>query len=102
MTDLFNECEDSKVASYADHTTPYSCGTDMTSVALELQASATKLFRWFKNNHLKANPRKSHILLSTNKPKIVSIDRIPLAASSHEKSLGITIDSELKFENHIA
>ena len=99
MTDLFYECKDSNVASYADHTTPYSCGTDMTSVALELQASASELFRWFKNNHLKANP---YILLSTNKPKIVSIDRIPLAASSHEKSLGITIYSELKFENHIA
>ena len=41
------------------------------------------------------------ILLSTNKLEIVSIDGIPLAASSHEKLLGVTIDSELKFENHI-
>ena len=51
--------------------------------------------------HLKANSGKSHILLSTNKLEIVSIDRIPLAASSHEKLLGVTIASELKFENHI-
>ena len=101
MINLFYECEDSNVASYADDTTPYSCATDIPSVALELQASATKLFLWFKNNHLKANPGKSHILLSTNKLEIVSIDGIPLAASSHEKLLGVTIDSELKFENHI-
>ena len=60
-----------------------------------LQASATKLFRWFKNNHLKANPGKSHILLSTSKLKIVSIDGIPLVASSHEKLLGVTINLEL-------
>ena len=81
--------------------TPYLCATDIPNVALKLQASATKLFRWFKNNHLKANSEKSHILLSSKKPEIVSVDGISLAASSHEKLLGVIIDSELKFENHI-
>ena len=87
MIDLFYECEDSNVASYDDDTTPYSCVTDIPTVVLELQASTTKLFRWFKNNHLKANPGKYHILLSSKKPEIVSNDRIPFVASSHEKSL---------------
>ena len=76
MTDLFYECEDSNLVSYADDTKPYSCATDIPSVALELQASASKLFRWFKNNHLKANPRKSHILFITRKPEIPSIDEV--------------------------
>ena len=102
MIDLFCEWEDSNVAIYADYTTPYSCATDIPSLALELQASATKQFGWFKNNHLKANPGKSNILLSSKKPEIVSVDGIPLAASSHEKLLGVTIDWELKFENHIS
>ena len=101
MINFFYECEDSNVASYADDTTPNSCATDIPSLPLEVQASATKLFRWFKNNHLKTNPGKSHILLSTNKPEIVSIDEISLAASFHEKLLGVTIDSELKSESHI-
>ena len=101
MINLFYECEDSNVASYADDTTPYSCATDIPSLPLEVQASATKLFRWFKNNHLKANPGKYHILLSTNNLEIFSIGGIPLAASSHEKLLVVTIDSELKFEDHI-
>ena len=56
MVDIFYECENSNVASYTDDTTPYSCATDIPSVALELQSSAAKLFRWFKNNHLQANP----------------------------------------------
>ena len=101
MIDFFYECEDSSVASYTDDTAPYSCATDIPSVALKLQASATKLFLWFKNNHLKANPGKSHILLSSKKPEIVSVDGISIAASSHEKLLGVIIYSELKFENHI-
>ena len=88
MIDLFYECEDSNVASYDDDTTPYLCVTDIPSVVLELQASTTKLFRWFKNNHLKANPGKYHILLiGSKKPEIVSNDGIPFAASSHEKYL---------------
>ena len=101
MIDLFYECEDSNVAIYADDPTPYSCATNIPSVALELQSSAIKLFCWFKNNHLKANTGKSHILLSSKKPEIVSVDGISLAASSHEKLLGVIKDSELKFENHI-
>ena len=55
----------------------------------------------YRSLQLKANPGKSHILLSTNKFEIVSIDEIPLAVSSHEILLGVTIDSELKFDNHI-
>ena len=70
---------------------------DIRSVALGLQASPTKLFVCFKNNNLKANPEKSHILLSFKKLEIVSVDGISLAASSHEKLLGVIIDSELKF-----
>ena len=42
MIDLFYECEDSNVESYADDTTPYSCATNIPSAALELQAFATK------------------------------------------------------------
>ena len=102
MINLFYECKDFNVASYADDTTPNSNATEIPSLPLEVQVSATKLFRWFKNNHLKVNPEKSHILLSTNKLEVVSIDGIPgIAASSHEKLLGITIGSELKFENHV-
>ena len=101
MIGLFYECEDSNVIRYADDTTLCSCATDKPSVALELQASATKLFRSFKNNHLKANPGKSHILHSSKKPDIVSVDGIPLAVSSREKLLGVIVNSELKFGNRI-
>ena len=101
MINLFCKCEDSNVASYADDTTPNLYATDIPSLPLEVQAYVTKRFHWFKNNHLKANPGKPHILLGTNKLEIASIDGIPLAASFHEKLLRVTIDSELKFENHI-
>ena len=58
--------------------------------SLELLTSATKLFNWFKNNYLKANSGKSHILLYGS-----------ITTSSNVKLLWITIDSVLKFENYM-
>ena len=74
-------------------TTQQQIHMQQTQLALELQASSSKHFCWFKNNHLKANPGKSHILLIARKPEIVSIDEIPLTVNSHEKLLEV---SELK------
>ena len=99
MNDLFYEGKNSNIASYVDDTILYSCATDIPSVVLELQASASKRFHWLRNNHLKVHPEKSQILLSTKESEIVSTGGIPLAASCYEKLLGVTIDSELKFQN---
>ena len=63
---LFSECEDDKINSYVDDMTPYSCAEDMSSAIIKLQRIANKMFRWFENNHIKANPRKSHVLLISN------------------------------------
>ena len=39
MIDLFDECEDSNFASYADDKKLSACPIDIPSVALKLQAS---------------------------------------------------------------
>ena len=44
LIDLFFECDDSEVASYADDTTPCSCADDIPSVITQLQSTASKLF----------------------------------------------------------
>ena len=60
LTDLFYECEDSNIANYADDTIPYASGENIRVVISELQSLAFRLFKWFENNHMKANPGKSH------------------------------------------
>ena len=35
LIDLFYECEESNIASYADDTTPYSCASDIQTVISE-------------------------------------------------------------------
>ena len=59
------------------------------------------MFKWFENNHTKANLGKSHILLSNKKIEKAKINDVVLASSVEEQLLGITLDSELKFEKQI-
>ena len=55
----------------------------------------------FGNNRMKANPGKCHLLLSTKNPEVVSINSIQITCSTAETLLGIIIDSQLNFENHL-
>ena len=91
MIDIFYECKENDIANYADETTPCSCGTDIPTVISELQGISIKVFNWFGNNHMKANPGKYHLLLSTKSPKLLS-----------QTLLGITINSQQNFENHLS
>ena len=50
---------------------------------------------------MKANAGKSHILLSNKKIEKVTINDVVLISSVEEKLIGITLDSELKFEKQI-
>ena len=102
MIDLFYECEESDIGNYTDDTTLYSCGTNIPTVISELQDISTKIFNWFGNNHIKANPGKCHLLLSAKSPEVVYIDGIQITSSIAETLLGIAIDSELNFENHLS
>ena len=51
---------------------------------------------------MKANPGKCHLILSTKSPEVVFIDGIQITSSTTEFVLGIIIDSELNFENHLS
>ena len=51
---------------------------------------------------MKANPGKWHRLLSAKSPEVVCIDEIQITSSTAETLLGVIIDSELNFENHLS
>ena len=102
MFDLFLEFEDDNINSYADDTTPCSCAEDMSSVITKFQQIVKKVFRWYKDNYMKTNPGKSHVLLNANILRVVHFDNVQITSNLSEKLLGITFDSQLKFEEHIS
>ena len=67
--DMFYEFVDSDIENYPDNITPYACASEIKTVISELQITATKLFTWFNNNHMKANTEKKHLLLSSKTQK---------------------------------
>ena len=89
-------------ASYADETTSYSCARDTRTVISELLSIFSKLFHWFQYNHLKANPRNCHLLSSSKTTTDVSIDDASIKNSTKETLLGILINSQLSFDQHIS
>ena len=60
---MFYFLEGLDIANYADDTTPLSAKKDHNSVIEELEMSSSILFKWLRNNYMKANTDKSHILL---------------------------------------
>ena len=102
LIDLFYECEESNIASYADDTTPYSCASDSQTIISKLKFISKKLFHWFQYNHLKANSGKRHLLLSYKTPTDVSIGDASLKTSTKETFFGILIGSELSFDRHVS
>ena len=102
LIDLFFICENDDIASYADDTTPYTCARDTPTVISGLQSTSEKLFNWFEKNHLKANPEKCHLLLSSKSSIETKIGGASFKSSKIETLLGVSINSELNFENHIS
>ena len=88
-------------ASYADDTTPYICGQDFSSIINVLEPNVNTLFNWFRQNGLTAISGKSHFLTSPYKRRSLKIHDSIITSSSSEELLGVLIDSELTFHDHI-
>ena len=50
---------------------------------------------------MKSNPGK-YYLVSSNTEKVVSLRKVPITSSLSEKLFRITLNSELKFEEHVS
>ena len=98
---MFYECEENNIASYTDDTTSYSWESDTNTVISKLIFISNKIFHWFMYNHLTANPEKCHFLLSSRTPTDVSIGDASFTTRTKETLLGILIDSELSFDQHV-
>ena len=82
------------MANYADDATPYVCRKDITSVIKSLEDAAEIVFTWFKNNQMKCNEDKCHVVLSTHEYMHLKIGKSHLKNSCSEKLLGLKIDSD--------
>ena len=52
------------IANYADDNSPFSCAKTIPTVISQLENDSHILLKWMRNNGLKANPNKFHLILS--------------------------------------
>ena len=102
LSDLFLFITDGDMANYADDNSPYAFKEDIESVIIKLENDSRILLEWVSNNALKANPDKFHLLLNSDDNNItINVDNHQICNSQHEKLLGVVIDNDLKFDEHV-
>ena len=101
LADLFFIVKDIDIASYADDNTPFIVEDNIENVIASLEEATNALFDWFDNNRLKSNPDKCHTLVSTNKHLNMKVCDYTIGNSQCEKLLGVKIDVNLNFNEHM-
>ena len=89
------------IVRYADVVTIYTTEKNKESVIAASETSSAILFKWFNNNFMTANNDKSHLLMSCKEPSRARIEGSCIKSSQKQLLLGVTIDNELKFDDHI-
>ena len=101
IADLFLFEDTCNIINYADDNSPFACENSIKEVIKTLAENTKYIIQWVKNNFLKINPEKSHVLLSSNTEMVVNIISESIVSTPSQKLLGITIDNELKFDIHV-
>ena len=101
MCDLFLIVNDVDFANYANDNTPFASANTPVEVLECLDNASIKLFEWFSNNQMKANPDKCHLLTSSMTPASINVKGHIIKNSTFEKLLGVTSDCKLNFNVHL-
>ena len=103
LCNLFLFLHDIPMANYVDGNTPYCTSLKISDVLIKLENAAETLLQWFKDNRMKANPGKYHLLINNTKESFqIRIGNETVSNSKYEKFLEVKVDHELSFNEHVS
>ena len=97
---MFYFLKDFDITNYADDSTPFNADKNIEFVVNNLEQSSSILFEWLSSNYIKVRTDKSN-LVSGNVRATAKIDNNYIESEKEQVLLGITINPNLTFENHI-
>ena len=107
--DLSKIIKHCKLAMYADDTVLYTSHKNFDVSVKDLQEDIDSLTLWCKANGITVNTDKTKVMLFGSKCNLAKLnnfeirfDNIPLQTVSSYKYLGITLDSQLNYNLHVA
>ena len=104
MNDMIYAIRECKLLSYADDTKIYHSHTSPGAVELAVNQDLDNAATWFKENGMKANPDKYQAIVLGNNSQEISLKSgdINIPIKDQISLLGVTLDSKLKFDAHVA
>ena len=102
LNDLFYFTEEIGIVNYADDNTPHAIAYDTLSLLNILEKNVEILTTWFKNNYFKMNADKCKLLVSNHdEDASILINGEIVEGNKSVKLLGLKIDNELNFNEHV-
>ena len=101
ICNMFYFLEDFDIANYADDSTSYNADKIIEFVVNNLEYLSSILFKWLNDKYMKVNTGKIHLLISRSIRATAKIENKYIESEREQELVGITIDSNLTFENYI-
>ena len=91
------------MTNYADDNTPYSIESNIEALINKLVNDTSTLLKWFNENYFKMNADKCQLLVTRQSDNISTIiDGQSITCSKSVKLLGVNIDNNLDFSEHVS
>ena len=103
INDIFFTVNESNLTNYADDNTPYAIDANIDTIIENLIKDTSILIKWFGDNYFKMNTEKCHLLITKDDSNtFATIDGHIISASKSVKLLGVQIDNNLNFNEHVS
>ena len=102
--DFLYAIEHSQVGNFADDNTIFTCGEILDEVTKCITNDTRMAMKWFKLNEMVANLDKFQLIffgLKEDHELSIEINGDVMKMSDTVKLLGVTIDSKLRFNEHV-
>ena len=92
-----------EVCYFANDTTPFASDLDLNTTLNKIEENSAIALTWFETNYIKLNSDKCHMLVSGHHYEeiIISIGNNRIWESKNVELLGITLDKDFKFDEHV-
>ena len=97
MCDLFFILDKTCFTSHADDNAPYNVQRNTSKVVKSLEEISKPLIEWFKDNEIRLNPDKCHLILSDSDITTINVGNFTIKSINKEKLVRVTLIIQLIF-----
>ena len=102
INDMFYFIKATKIANYADDNTVYTVDKNIQNLLQTLENETNLILDWFRKNEMKPNDDKCHLIVCNQEKLFVTLGNESIDSTDTVELLGITIDKNLNFTEHVS